>query len=697
MSMARRVFLLSLLILTASRPLSAQWMQTSFPSGATASCFMPSGGFVFAGTSGGVYRSSDSGLTWAAASAGLTNNQVTALAATATHLLVSAYGGGVYRSTDNGGSWTPANDGLPDLYVTALTVHGGTLFAGAFSGVYQSTDNGASWDSAGLDVRVSQFAAIGSCLFAGTYGWGVYRFDNGAQWTSVHGGQIISALVAVGTDLFAVDQFVHRSSDLGATWTSQSSGIAQNDLRSLAAGGSTLFAAGPGDGVYSSTDRGDTWEYAGDGLTDRYVYALGSTGAALFAGTPGKIWMLPLTLSPLDIPYSWAQVGLGGESVNCLAQLPNGCIVAGTQSGMTYTSTDNGLSWIPGNAVLDATGVLALATDSTGSVFAGTQGGGVYHSTDNGVTWHQNNSGLTITSVHSIKVGPGSVVYAAGGDFQPPEAWGAVFRSDDHGEHWTKMGDGVYGTALLAMGISPKTATMIVSSGSGRYYRSTNGGTVWSELELPEGWAGMCIEAMANGWFFAGSTGGGVYRSTDDGATWTLTHAGTVQALCFNTRGYVFEGLANSEGVAVSVDSGGTYTPIIVGLTHRWVHALLSLPTGHILAGTEFGGGVYRTMRSTTSIRQRLGSPGQRLALEQNYPNPFNPTTTIRYNLPHRAHISLAVFNTLGQKVAELVNDDLGGGYHEVEFNAGNLASGVYFYRLQAGSFVEVKRLVLMR
>jgi len=73
MSMARRVFLLSLLILTAS-PSVVRTMdaKTSFPSGATASCFMPSGGFVFAGTSGGVYRSSDSGLTWAAASAGLT-------------------------------------------------------------------------------------------------------------------------------------------------------------------------------------------------------------------------------------------------------------------------------------------------------------------------------------------------------------------------------------------------------------------------------------------------------------------------------------------------------------------------------------------------------------------------------------------------------------------------------------------------
>ena len=83
--------------------------------------------------------------------------------------------------------------------------------------------------------------------------------------------------------------------------------------------------------------------------------------------------------------------------------------------------------------------------------------------------------------------------------------------------------------------------------------------------------------------------------------------------------------------------------------------------------------------------------------LLQNYPNPFNPTTTIRYSLPIRAHVLLTVYNALGQKVAELVNGDIDAGYHEVQFDGSNHASGVYFYRLQAGSYVETKRLLLMR
>ena len=83
--------------------------------------------------------------------------------------------------------------------------------------------------------------------------------------------------------------------------------------------------------------------------------------------------------------------------------------------------------------------------------------------------------------------------------------------------------------------------------------------------------------------------------------------------------------------------------------------------------------------------------------LFQNYPNPFNPATTIRYGLPARSHVTLSVFNTLGQRVSTLVDDVEDAGYHDVRFDGMGLASGVYFYRLQAKDFVATKKLLLTK
>lgn len=84
-------------------------------------------------------------------------------------------------------------------------------------------------------------------------------------------------------------------------------------------------------------------------------------------------------------------------------------------------------------------------------------------------------------------------------------------------------------------------------------------------------------------------------------------------------------------------------------------------------------------------------------SLDQNFPNPFNPSTTIRYGIPARSHVRLIVFNLLGQQVALVQNGEQDEGYHEARFDANGLPSGVYFYRLQAGSYTETKRLLLVR
>ena len=85
------------------------------------------------------------------------------------------------------------------------------------------------------------------------------------------------------------------------------------------------------------------------------------------------------------------------------------------------------------------------------------------------------------------------------------------------------------------------------------------------------------------------------------------------------------------------------------------------------------------------------------MSLSQNYPNPFNPSTTIAFALPYDGRVSLEVYNTLGQKVAQLLDELMTAGYHSVTFDASQLASGVYICRMKSGGFVQSKRLVLVR
>ncbi|MCI0692225.1 T9SS type A sorting domain-containing protein, partial [candidate division KSB1 bacterium] len=154
-----------------------------------------SSGHIFAGTNGGVFRSTDNGGSWAPVNVGLTNLQVRSLAINSSrHIFAGTYGGGVFRSMDNGGSWAPVNLGLTNLFVRSIAIDSsGYIFAGTDGGgVFRSTDNGGIWApvNVGLTNLEVRSLAINSSrhIFAGT-GRGVFRStDNGVSWAPVNVG-----------------------------------------------------------------------------------------------------------------------------------------------------------------------------------------------------------------------------------------------------------------------------------------------------------------------------------------------------------------------------------------------------------------------------------------------------------------------------------------------------------------------------
>jgi hypothetical protein len=125
--------------------------------------------------------------------------------------------------------------------------------------------------------------------------------------------------------------------------------------------------------------------------------------------------------------------------------------------------------------------------------------------------------------------------------------------------------------------------------------------------------------------------------------------------------------------------------------------------TGVILLTNADGDQEYKTAvdrlfsEITVGIEEELVNIPKSFILSQNFPNPFNPVTTIRYQIPHRSKVLLKIYDVIGNEVADLINEEQEVGFYNIDFNAAKFSSGVYFYRLQAGSFVQTRKMILMK
>jgi hypothetical protein len=136
---------------------------------------------------------------------------------------------------------------------------------------------------------------------------------------------------------------------------------------------------------------------------------------------------------------------------------------------------------------------------------------------------------------------------------------------------------------------------------------------------------------------------------------------------------------------------------------NNYVRALAVVGNEVFVGGvfTEAGGVsanyVARWNSGTSRVEQLSSTAPKTFLLEQNYPNPFNPSTTIRYQLPVASEVKLEVYDVLGKKIATVVNERQSAGSYQVVWNASGLSSGTYFYRLQAGTFVETKKMIMVK
>jgi len=374
----------------------------------------------------------------------------------------------------------------------------------------------------------------------------------------------------------------------------------------------------------------------------------------------------------------------------------------GAGGGFFYRATGGGRGWAEINLAWTTNCLTVCDTN----LIVGTSGG-IYLSTDSGTNWTQVFD-LPPFNEHILWV---SCLAVSGTNILAGYTNGAAL-STNSGASWTRLNFGVVGIVMMT-GVAFKGTNLMIApadygadGGYDRIYVSSDRGASWNEIgsSFLSKQLVTCLASRGTN-MFAGTQLGGVFRSTDDGATWIAANSGLLcsYVTCFATNGAnLFAGTLGG-GIFLSTDDATTWSPINSGLTNQSVSSL-AVDGTNLLAGT-MRGGVYLSTNSgenwalwgTIPTKPPITLPPIGFRLEQNYPNPFNPTTTIRYALPVRSHVMLTVFDALGQQVANLVDAMEEPGEHNVGFDGNGLATGVYFYRLRAGEYLTTKRLLIIR
>ncbi|MBN1633091.1 MAG: T9SS type A sorting domain-containing protein [Ignavibacteria bacterium] len=341
----------------------------------------------------------------------------------------------------------------------------------------------------------------------------------------------------------------------------------------------------------------------------------------------------------------------------------------GSNSGI-YRSSNNGINWT--KITPDTIGQIMDIGLKDSMIFAASQFG-LYLSTNDGISWSYilNHNCLTIEFSNSnIFVGT---------------KHGGIYSSSNNGLNWTNIAilNVTYVNDLLIQG-----SLFIAGTGEG-IYRSTNSGINWVKT------ANQYIEKLtySGSELFAG--GLGFFKSTNNGLNWTPSGLNNIIIFgLYNYSGTLFS--ATHEGFYISKNAGNTWFVKNEGITGDTNFYSVYANSNFVFAG-QYLHLFRRELNEIIVIKNISTEIPSAFSLEQNYPNPFNSVTKIQFKVASDKFVKLIVYDLKGREIKTLVNEELNPGTYDVQFDAGNLPSGVYFYRMEAGKFMETRKLILLK
>ncbi len=682
-----------------------------------------------------IYKSTDGGSTWTQLSlpptGGLFYTSKIVVAPSNSSVVYAAGYWDLYKSTDGGSNWTELylTDGAVDDIVVdpnnsnLIYAAYGEGFSGSNTnyGIYESTNGGTKWTKLTTGLPPSSQIFRVSLAMAPSNDQILYAAINGNMPS---GGSSDTNRVYISTNG-------------GSSWTALPSVTSAHDFGGGQGWYNNVIAVDPnapntvylgGVDFWKSTDAGQHWspmtngygQYNGGQSTvhvDQHAIAFQKGSSTVFyIGNDGGVWRTSNGGS------FFTNCNSGLQTIQFYAIDPSNInqavTVGGTQDNGTELNTQPSSTWNEifggdgGYVMIDPTNPNIIYTEYVnGAIQKSTNGGGTFKQITSGIS----GDGYWLTP-YVMAPDSNSVLYTA---------TSKVYKSIDGGANWTAISPDLKSSSdlITTMSISPVEGNVIYAGISGYrgaadtsfFYVSTNSGISWTNetVSLPSGadFAQVTADPTHKGVAYLavlsyndsiGLHSPHVLKTINYGQTWfgidsvgngfanVPTKVITVDSL----NGYIYAGTYS--GVFQSTDGGATWSKFGTGLPNAVVDGLAVQYSSNVLRVGTHGRGAWQ-IGILTGIAEPANAPAN-FTLGQNYPNPFNPSTIISYQLPMNNRVVLKVYDVLGREVRTLVNgEEESAGSHTVNFNATDLPSGVYFYRLDAGTLSETKKMVLIR
>jgi photosystem II stability/assembly factor-like uncharacterized protein len=366
-------------------------------------------------------------------------------------------------------------------------------------------------------------------------------------------------------------------------------------------------------------------------------------------------------------------------------------------------TTDGGTSWLnanpnPGVIVGDIYNINAwsandaIITTSPSSTF-------IYKTSNGGANWTQVYS-LAGGFMDAIQMVSPTEGYAVG---DPVGGKWVVLKTTDGGSTWNRMAteptqigtDAGYNNSFSIVGTN-----MWFGSTAGTIYHSTDLGLTWNFVTAPGVSSVFAVHFNSDLVGMAGGLGPNMVKSSDGGVTFTPTNVPASSGGLVGISGLNNDIWTVREGTSIyrTTNMGGTWTTGITVATAD----LKDIDVKNI-GGCAYGwsvgatGKLIRVDGNTVGISSNSSEVPETYYLQQNYPNPFNPTTNISFSIPSSGFVTMKVYNMAGMEVAKLLNENKTAGSYTIGFDAANLPSGAYFYRLETNSFTDTKKMILLK